>query len=92
LLDHLEIENAFLLGGCMCCGVLKDDLIIRTSSERYEKALAQPHARPMNFTGRPLRGFVFVSPAGFRTDTALRKWVEQAAEFALSLPPKGALS
>ncbi len=79
---------AFMLRGHMCCGVLKDDLVIRVGPARYQKALSQPHARPMNFTGRPISGFVFVGPGGYRTDAALRKWITQAVEFVSSLPPK----
>lgn len=79
---------AFMLHGKMCCGVVKDDLVVRVGPEQYEKALSQPHARPMDFTGRPLRGFVFVDPTGYKTDKPLAKWVEQAVEFAMTLPRK----
>lgn len=79
---------AFMLRGKMCCGVLNDDLVVRVGPERYEKALSQPHARPMDFTGRPIRGFVFVNPSGHKTDKALAKWVKQAVEFAMTLPRK----
>ncbi|MBI2989080.1 MAG: TfoX/Sxy family protein [Deltaproteobacteria bacterium] len=79
---------AFLLDGKMCCGVLNDNLVVRVGSERYEKTLAAPHARPMDFTGRPLKGFVFVGPGGCRTDKALAKWVKQAVDFAMTLPRK----
>jgi len=57
----------------MCCGVLNDDLVVRVGPERYEKALSHLHTRPMDFTGRPLKGFVFVSPGGYKTDKALAK-------------------
>lgn len=76
----------FLLKGKMICGVLKEDLVLRVGPEKYEAALARPHVRPMNFTGRPTTGFVFVGPGGCRTDNALKKWVTQAAEYVLSLP------
>ncbi|TAJ75361.1 TfoX family protein [bacterium] len=79
---------AFMLHSNMCCGVLKDDLVVRVSPERYEKALSQPHARPMDFTGRPLKGFVFIGPGGCRTDKALAKWVKQATDFVMTLPRK----
>lgn len=79
---------AFMLRGNMCCGVVKDDLAVRVGPERYEKVLAQPHVRPMDFTGRPLRGFVFVSHNGCKTDKALATWVRRAADFAASLPTK----
>lgn len=78
----------FLLNGNMCCGVDKDHLMVRVGPERYTEALAQPHARPMDFTGRPLRGFVFVDPPGFKTDNRLREWVMRGVDFAASLPAK----
>lgn len=78
----------FTLHGNMLCGVAKSDLVVRVGAERYEHMLAQPHARPMDFTGRPIRGFVFVGPGGYRTDRMLRQWLERAAEFASSLPKK----
>ena len=79
---------AFMLGGNMCCGLVKDDLVVRVGPEQYEKLLAEPHARPMEFTGRPMRGFVYVGPDGYRSDQALAKWVERGVDFAASLPPK----
>lgn len=78
----------FMLRGNMCCGTLKDDLVARVGPERYEKALAEPHARPMDFTGRPLKGFVFVGPGGYRTVASLTKWIRWATDFAGSLPKK----
>lgn len=79
---------SFMLKGNMCCGVIKNNLVVRVGPERYEKALAEPHVRPMDFTGRPLRGFVFVGPGGYQTDEALMKWVKLAIDVALSLPAK----
>ena len=52
----------FLLRGNMCCGVGKDGLMVRVGPEQYESALADDHARQMDFTGRPMKGFVFVHP------------------------------
>lgn len=77
---------AFLMGGRMCCGILNDDLVVRTGAERYAKALSRPHTRPMDFTGRPLTGFVYVDSRGVKTDAALAKWVQEAVKYALSLP------
>ena len=77
---------AFLLGGRMCCGILKDDLVVRTGPDRYAAALSRPHARPMDFTGRALRGFVYVRPRGVKSGAALSKWLREAAEYAATLP------
>ncbi len=77
---------AFLLGGRMCCGVLNDELVVRVGPARYKEALAQPHARRMDFTGKPLTGFVYVAPPGFRGEQALFKWIGRGVEFASTLP------
>jgi TfoX/Sxy family transcriptional regulator of competence genes len=79
---------AFMLRGNMCCGALKKDLVVRVGPEYYPKALARPHVRPMDFTGRPLKGFVYVGPAGYRTDRALTRWIELGADYVASLPKK----
>lgn len=78
---------AFLVSGRMACGVVGDELMARVGREAYEAALARPHVRPMDFTGRPLRGLVFVGPAGTRTLAAVRRWVEQAVPVALAARP-----
>jgi len=69
---------------------LKDDLVVRVGAERYAAALSQPHVRPMDFTGRPITGFVFVGWRGLKTHAALAKWVREALEFASSLRGKKA--
>ncbi len=80
---------SFLIGGNMCCGVTKgDDLVLRLGPELSEKAIKRANVRPCDFTGRPMKGMVMVDPPGYKTDAALKKWVQQAAEFAASLPAK----
>ncbi len=76
---------AFLLDGRMFCGILKDDLMVRVGPGRYKAALAESHVRPMDFTGRPMTGYVFVGPDGSRTEKAIKKWVNQGAAFAATL-------
>ncbi len=61
----------FLVNGNMVCGVNKDGLMVRVGPERYEEALAQPHAGVMDVTGRTMKGFVRVDPAGSRTQKAV---------------------
>ena len=58
----------FLLGGNMCCGIVGDELMLRVGPEQYEPVLARPHAREMDFTGRALRGMVYVGSAGLAED------------------------
>jgi hypothetical protein len=78
---------AFMLGGHMFCGVVRDTLMIRLGADAVEEALGRPHVRPMDFTGRPMKGMVFVEPGGL-LGAGLRQWVEAAAEYARGLPPK----
>jgi TfoX/Sxy family transcriptional regulator of competence genes len=79
---------AFIVNGHMCCGVAGQDLMVRVGPDIYERALKRPNARPMDFTGRPLRGFVYVAQDGCRTAAQLRGWVQLGLAFVLSLPPK----
>ena len=74
--------------GHMCCGLVQTRLMVRVGPDAYERLLEEPHAGPMDFTGRPMRGFLYVEPAGVATAPALRTWVGRALEFADSLPPK----
>ena len=78
----------FLLRGHMCCGIVKDELVLRVGPAQGEKALKQPYTRECDFTGRPLKGMVMVSPGGCQTNHDLRQWVQQAADFVSSLPVK----
>lgn len=73
---------AFMVGGRMACGVIRDDLMVRVGPEGDAAALADPHARPMDFTGRPMKGMVYVSPDGVRSDADLERWVELAVRVA----------
>lgn len=77
----------FMIGGHMCCGVNGNELIVRIDPECEDEALARPHARPMDFTGRPMRGFITVRPDGLK-GRRLRPWVQEAVARAESLPPK----
>jgi TfoX/Sxy family transcriptional regulator of competence genes len=79
---------AFMVRGHMCCGVSGDDLMLRVGPDQYNEALAQPHARPMDFTGRPMKGFVYVDQAGLDSDDDLEAWIGRGLTFVLALPPK----
>ena len=76
---------AFLLNGKMICGVLKNDLVARVGLENYEKSLAKPHVRKMNFTKREAKGFVYVSTLGLKTEKQLTYWLDLTIQNALSL-------
>lgn len=79
---------AFMLNGNMVCGVVDDSLMARVGPDAYEEALGEPHAREMDFTGSPMKGMVFVDPAGISEDDALDDWIERCLAFAESLPAK----
>ena len=79
---------AFMVRGNMCCGVIGDRLMLRVGPKGYESALSRPHVSAMDFTGRPMKGMVYVEAAGFASPMDLEKWVERAMEFTLSLPAK----
>ena len=76
---------AFMLKGKMFCGIIGRDLMVRVGPERYETSLRKAQVRPMDFTGRPMRGYVYVSPRGTGTKAALASWLDQAAEFVATL-------
>lgn len=78
---------AFLLDGKMCVGVVGDDLIVRAGTERYAAALSNQHARPMDFTGRPMRGWVYVAPAGVSRGPSLQRWIEMGIACAEAATP-----
>jgi TfoX/Sxy family transcriptional regulator of competence genes len=73
----------FLCHGRMCCGVVGADLMVRVAEDDYDELLSGRNVRPMDFTGRPLAGFVYVSPSGFRTEAALREWLSRGERVAI---------
>lgn len=76
------------LNGNMACGVATHELMLRLGEAKYAKALKEPHVREMDFTGRPMKGYVFVGQEGLKTRAQLQRWVNEAFEFVASLPPK----
>jgi TfoX/Sxy family transcriptional regulator of competence genes len=77
----------FMIGGNMSCGVHGKELIVRLDPDREQEALARPHARPMDFTGRPMRGFITVQPDALKGKT-LNRWIKEAVARAEALPRK----
>ena len=73
---------AFLCDGRMCCGIVGTDLMVRVPTGAYESTLAEPHVRPMDFTGRPMKGFVYVARVAVRTPTSLRTWLSRGEQVA----------
>jgi TfoX/Sxy family transcriptional regulator of competence genes len=79
---------AFLVHGNMCGGVVGDELMLRVGPDAYADALARPHAREMDFTGKAMKGLVYVDCAGIESDADLAAWIRRGVAFAGSLPPK----
>jgi hypothetical protein len=79
---------AFLLDGNMSVGIIGEELMVRVGPDAWADALAQPHAREMDFTGKSMKGFVYVGPDGVAEDEDLARWVDRGLDFAGSLPPK----
>ena len=79
---------AFMVNGRMCCGVLKTDLVLRLTPEEADAALREPHTRPMDFTGKPMKSMIYVSSIGTDSDQALTTWIESAVRLARNTPEK----
>ncbi len=73
---------AWLFDGAMGVGIAKNKLMIRVGPDAYEAALAEPHVSTMDFTGKPLRGYVYVEDEGVNSDRELARWVLRGADFA----------
>ena len=78
----------FMINGNMCTGSWKGALIVRLEREEHERTQAMPFAGPMDITGKVMRGWAIVEPAGVAADADLKFWVRRAADFAATLPPK----
>jgi TfoX/Sxy family transcriptional regulator of competence genes len=76
---------AFMIDGHMCCGIVDRTLMLRVGTEAYEDALRKPHTRMMDFTGRPLKGFIYVDPPGLKTPAALGGWLSRGLAFIQDL-------
>lgn len=78
----------FTVNGHMVCGVVRNDLMVRVGPDAYRKSLRRPHARPMDFTGRPMVGFVYVTADGLKSAASLKSWIGAGVAHVRTLPPK----
>ena len=78
----------FMSKGNMCFGVLGEEIMVRVGPDAYQEALRLPNAREMNFTGRSMRGMVYVDSDGISEDDDLEAWLLMGLSYARSLPPK----
>lgn len=79
---------AFMLSGNMCVGVLQDGIVVRVGLPSYEQALQEAYAREFDFTGRPMKGWVFIASEGLAEDAELHAWIARGEAFAGALEPK----
>jgi TfoX/Sxy family transcriptional regulator of competence genes len=71
----------FMVDGKMCVGVVKDEMMVRIDPASHEEAVASDGCRPMDFTGRSMKGFVFIEPDALRNAKTLDAWVRRALEY-----------
>jgi TfoX/Sxy family transcriptional regulator of competence genes len=83
---HMFGGVCFMTRGRMCCGIVQSSLMVRLAAEDADRLSEEPHVRPMDFTGRPMRGFLFVDAEGLDTPRRLRTWVSRCVAFAESQP------
>jgi TfoX/Sxy family transcriptional regulator of competence genes len=76
---------AFMVDGHMVCGVIDRTMMLRVGAEAYEASLRRPHTRMMDFTGRPLKGYIYVDPPGLKTTPALSAWLKRGVAFVQDL-------
>ncbi|HYK82463.1 MAG TPA: TfoX/Sxy family protein [Gemmatimonadales bacterium] len=79
---------AFLLNGNLCCAVRGDEMLVRVDPRDTGRALREPHTRPFDLPGRPMKGWILVRPAGLARAAALGRWVGIGVKYAGSLPTK----
>ena len=76
----------FMVSDQMCCGVLKDELIVKVGPDGFDQLVAQPHVRAFDFSGRPMVGMVYVAQAALGSDAALQTWIDRGVEFVRTHP------
>jgi TfoX/Sxy family transcriptional regulator of competence genes len=78
---HMFGGTCFMVNGKMCVGVVKDEMMCRIDPAIYEEVLERPGCREMVFTGKPMKGYVFVSEDGMRTNKAFDYWIGLCLDF-----------
>lgn len=79
----------FMVNGNMCCGIVGNDLMLRLTPQAVSAALREPHTRPMDFTGKPMKSMIYVAAAGLDSDESLETWIQSADRIARAMPAKG---
>ncbi|MFC1532756.1 TfoX/Sxy family protein [Thermodesulfobacteriota bacterium] len=81
-------DLCFMVSDHMCCGIIGDTLMARVGPDNYTECLSKKHTKEMDFTGKAMKGMVYVAPEGIAEDSDLRKWLRICERFVESLPPK----
>ena len=79
---------AFLYRGHMFAGISGTSLMARVGKHEYTDSLGREHVREMDFTGKPMQGYVFVDPPGIQSEEQLAFWLARCKQFAATLPAK----
>jgi TfoX/Sxy family transcriptional regulator of competence genes len=72
---------AFMVDDKMCVGVIKNNMIARIDPDKYEESITRPGCRPMDFTGKPMRGWIYLDPKAIDMDDDLNEWVQLALDY-----------
>mgnify|MGYP002725658090 CR=1 FL=1 len=93
--DRNDVEEKKMFGGLcymvnhhMCCGITGGLLMARVGPDKYEVCLKRRYAREMDFTGKAMKGMVYVDPKGVESDSDLADWINICIRFIETLPPK----
>jgi TfoX/Sxy family transcriptional regulator of competence genes len=93
LADRTDVEEkrmfgglTFMVAGQMCCGVLKNDLVVRIEPAEFDALVAQPHVRPFDFSGRPMQGMVYVDESALADASVLQTWVQRGTDYLAAHP------
>jgi TfoX/Sxy family transcriptional regulator of competence genes len=96
LADRVDVEEkkmfgglTFMVAGQMCCGVLKNDLVVRIEPGEFDTLVAQPHVRPFDFSGRPMQGMVYVENGALADPAVLQTWVRRGTDYVSAHPATG---
>lgn len=97
--EHLQelpnVEEKKIFGGLcfkvsrhMCCGIIENKLMARVGPDNYERLLTIEHTQKMDFTGKPMKGMIYVEPGGLNSEKELDFWIQECLDFINTLPPK----
>ena len=93
--DRTDVDSKKMFGGLcfmvsnhMCCGIVGETLMARVGPDNYEDSLGRPHAREMDFTGKAMKGMIYVAAGGLESDSELADWLDMCTKFIETLPAK----